>query len=252
MTPAVPEFIDADWHDVAGVRAFASTRTPAPPGLTDYGDFNLGLHVGDDSKAVSLNRERLLQAAGLASAPSWLDQVHGNRLVHADSIGVPAQADAAWTAMPGVVCAVLTADCLPVVFAERRGRMIAVAHAGWRGLAAGVLEATLEPFRNAGIAGVDIRAWFGPAIGPAAYEVDAPVRDACLRTTGAGAACFRASRPGHWYCDLYGLARARLREAGIEAVSGGSLCTYSDHRFYSYRRTERCGRQATIVYIEGN
>jgi YfiH family protein len=229
-----------------------TTRTPraVAGAAADYGDNNLALHVGDDADHVRRNRSRLITAAGLPAAPRWLEQVHGTGVLHADAMTGGERGDAAWTATPGVVCAILTADCLPVVFAERRGRMVAVAHAGWRGLAAGILEATLQPFRAAGVDGADIRVWLGPAISGAVYEIDAPVRDALLQTTPAGVACFRPSRPGHWYCDLYGLARARLRAAGVAEVSGGELCTLRDSRFYSFRRSPRCGRQATIAYIQ--
>lgn len=252
MSRPLPDCLHAGWQDVVNVSAGVTTRTPdvTGTGAEDYGDYNLALHVGDDAQRVRHNRSCLIASAALPAEPRWLEQVHGTTVLHADAITGGEQADAAWTATPGVVCAILTADCLPVVFAERRGRMVAVAHAGWRGLAAGVLEATLQPFSAAGISGADIRVWLGPAIGASAYEIDAPVRSALLQTTPAGVACFRSSRPGHWYCDLYGLARARLCAAGVDAISGGELCTWQDGRFYSYRRSQRCGRQATFVYIQ--
>ncbi|MEE4186642.1 MAG: peptidoglycan editing factor PgeF [Gammaproteobacteria bacterium] len=252
MTQPLPAWQQADWQDVANVTAGFTTRTPGAVAgaAADYGDSNLALHVGDDAESVRRNRSRLIESAGLPAAPRWLEQVHGIAVLHADSISGGEQGDAAWTATPGVVCAVLTADCLPVVFAERRGRMVAVAHAGWRGLAAGVLEAALQPFRAAGISATDIRAWLGPAISAAVYEIDAPVRNAVLQSTPGGVACFKPGRPGHWYCDLYALARVRLRAAGVATVSGGEHCTFRDGRFYSYRRSPRCGRQATFAFIQ--
>ena len=252
MTADLPPLLTASWNDVPGVTAFTTTRTPELPASPDYGDFNLATHVGDAPDRVAARRARLRVAARLPQQPAWLEQVHGKEIVHADTVGAPVPADGSWTATPGVVCAVLTADCLPVVIADRHGQRVAAVHVGWRGLAAGVLEAALQPFCAAGIAPADCRAWFGPAISAAAYEVDARVRDAFAFMGAAGRHCFTPTRPGHWACDLYQLARERLAALGLGAITGGEWCTFGEPRFYSYRRTRRCGRHATVIFIEGS
>jgi hypothetical protein len=207
-------------------------------------------HVGDAAAAVAANRARLREALALPAEPVWLEQVHGVRVVEAAQAGDLPAADAAWTDRPGVVCAVLTADCLPVVFADRAGRCVAVAHAGWRGLAAGVLEATLGQLP---VPPAELLAWLGPAIGPAAFEVGAEVRAAFLAHDAAAAHAFVRGRDGaHWFADLYTLARQRLAAAGVHAVFGGGCCTYTDsRRFFSYRRDGVTGRMATLAWLAG-
>jgi YfiH family protein len=241
--------IRPDWPAPANVRALATTRHGGHSRAA-YAGLNLGDHVGDDPLAVAHNRADLQADLQLPGAPRWLSQVHGSDVVHADSLSAPVQADATWSATPGVVCTVLTADCLPVLFCSRDGRQVAVAHAGWRGLCAGVLAQTADSFLRAGIAPADILVWLGPAIGPAAYEVDATVRDAFLRNDPSLDVCFVSTRAGHWSFNLCMAARALLAAQGITDVSGGDLCTYADERFFSYRREPQCGRQATLVWLQ--
>lgn len=233
-----------DWPAPARVRACVTTRlggVSAPP----YDSFNPASHVGDDAQAVAANRA-LLQAL-LPAAPRWLDQVHGCDVLDADRQpgGV---ADAAVACLPGRVCAVLTADCLPVLFCSTRGTVVAAAHAGWRGLAGGVLARTVE---RMGCPAGDILAWLGPAIGPAAFEVGPEVRAAFVeRLPGAD----DAFRPGHGdrlFADIYHLARLELALAGVQAVFGGGLCTVGQPGlFHSYRRDGRSGRMASLIWLE--
>lgn len=236
--------ISADWPAPANVRALATTRVggvSAPP----YESLNLAAHVGDDPAAVEENRDRLVRAAGLPGEPRWLSQVHGCQVVDAGAAAAGCEADAASTDRPGVVCAVLTADCLPVLFCDAAGTRVAAAHAGWRGLAGGVLEAAV-----AGFGGGEVRAWLGPAIGPDAFEVGPEVRAAFVEADPATAAAFRAGRGDRFFADLYTLARHRLRAAGVTAVSGGGFCTYHEaDRFYSYRRDGQTGRMASLVWL---
>jgi YfiH family protein len=242
---AAPGFLQPEWAAPAGVRAAMTTRrggvSQAP-----YASFNLAQHVGDDPAAVAENRRRLRAALALPAEPAWLEQVHGARVAI-----LPSQAedpaDGAVTFGHGAVCAVLVADCLPVFLASRGGDRVGLAHAGWRGLAAGVVEAT--------IAALDcdpatLVAWLGPCIGPDAFEVGGEVRDAFLAGDPAAASAFRAGRGDRWLADLPALARRRLAKAGVADVSGGGLCTHSDRaRFYSYRRDGATGRMAALAWL---
>ncbi|MBN7795228.1 peptidoglycan editing factor PgeF [Parahaliea mediterranea] len=244
--PVPPALIEADWPAPPGVRAFCTTRRGgcgAPP----FDSFNLGHHVGDP--ACAQNR-RCLQALLPGGARlQWLQQVHGTAVVEVPSRVFTPEADASWTRTRGAACAVLTADCLPVLFCDRGGTRVAAAHAGWRGLAAGVLEATVSAI---GVAPAELLAWLGPAIGPRAFEVGPEVRAAfCAGADDAEAACFEPSgRPGHYFADLYALARLRLARAGLTAVHGGGHCTFSDaEHFFSYRRDGNTGRMASIVTL---
>lgn len=266
-----------DWPAPARVRALSTTRiggvSRGPYGLADGspGGLNLGTHVGDDAEAVAQNRRRL--QSWLPSAPRWLDQVHGCAVVTdegtdgADDVedvdrlanGVPPRADASISATPGQVCAVMTADCLPVLLCDRAGTVVGAAHAGWRGLCAGVIEATLARMdaqrKDAG-SPPHWLAWLGPAIGPDAFEVGAEVRAAFLEQAlpSEGEAVEQAFRPaaaGKYLADLYALARIRLARAGCVDVHGGDACTVSDpQRFYSYRRDGVTGRMASLVWLE--
>lgn len=251
VPPAPAPWLAADWPAPPGVRVLTTLRggpgvSPAP-----FDRLNLGAHSGDDVAAVERNRDILAALAGLPSPPRWLRQVHGTQVVACDPVAVdadPPEGDAAVASAPGAVLAILTADCLPVAFASRDGLRIGAAHAGWRGLAAGVLEATLAAI---GAAPGDCLAWLGPCAGPQAYEVGAEVRAAFVGPDPGAAAAFEATRPGHWRVDLYALARRRLVAAGMAAadVHGGGLCTISDPaRFYSHRRDARTGRMATLVW----
>lgn len=233
-----------DWPAPANVRACVSTRAGGVS-QAPFDSFNLGDHVGDEPAAVAENRRRLEQAQGCR--PAWLSQVHGIEVVEADPSRV-ATADASWSATPGIACAVLTADCLPALFCDRAGTRVAAAHAGWRGLAGGVLEATLDKLA---VPAGEVLVWLGPAIGPQAFEVGPEVREAFLADHAEAAAAFVPSvNAGRYMADIYQLARIRLAARGVTAVYGGGLCTFSDaERFYSYRRNPRTGRQASLVWL---
>jgi YfiH family protein len=242
------EVIAPDWQAPGRVTAAATTRAGGVS-VGAYAGLNLGDHVGDDPQAVATNRGILREALSLPSEPRWLKQVHGCDVVDADDPG-SCEADAVVATAPGRICAVLTADCLPVVLCDDRGERVAAVHAGWRGLADGVIEAAIErlalPPRR-------LLAWLGPAIGPDAFEIGDEVRTRLVAgLSGAADGAFRPSPGGRWLADLPGLARLRLTAAGVERVSGGTLCTFSDaKRFYSYRRDGATGRMATLVWIDG-
>jgi len=240
----------ADWPAPANVHAFTTLRFGAGASRPPFDSLNLGnarAADGDDPEVVARNRAELAGRAGLPSPPRWLRQVHGTRVLAEPGDDEP-EADAALTAAPGTVLAILTADCLPVVFAAGDGSEVAAAHAGWRGLAAGVLENTVSAMRAAP---EGIVAWLGPAAGPAAYEVGTEVFEAFAGRDARARDAFRATRPGHWRVDLYALARQRLADAGVMRVHGGGLCTISDpKRFHSHRRDGRGGRMATLVWME--
>jgi len=243
MTPG--DFIEADWPAPPGVVAGITTRRG---GMSRgaYRSMNLGLHVGDAAESVRANRQALAATLGLAAEPSWLAQVHGNTVIEAPFAETAPQADASWTGSAGVVCVVLVADCLPVLLARRDGSRVAAAHAGWRGLAAGVIEETVGALRSAP---EDLVAWLGPAISGSAFEVGGEVREAFVETDPAAAAAFETNARGRWQADLYALARQRLARLGVTAVHGGGYCTYADsERFFSYRRDGRCGRMAALIF----
>lgn len=241
-----PQFLSPDWQVAGCVRAATSLRFG---GYSEgpLGGFNLGARVGDDPRALQANRALLRERLALPSEPRWLPQVHGTRVVAAHESGEVNEADAAWTDRPGIVCAVLTADCLPVLLADRSGRVVAAAHAGWRGLAAGVLEATLASLP---VPPQQLCAWLGPAIGPRAFEVGEEVREAMLAVDPGAEAAFRP-HGSRWLADLAGLARRRLSARGVATISDCGACTYSDpERFFSHRRENPCGRMASLVWID--
>ena len=234
-----------DWPAPAQVRTLQTLRgggcSRAP-----WDSFNLGDHVGDDPAMVAANRAAL--RVNLPAEPLWLKQVHGALAVDASN---PAaiEADASFTRQSGTVCAVMTADCLPVLFCDHAGTVVAAAHAGWRGLAGGVLEATLAAMA---VPADQVLAWLGPAIGPSAFEVGDEVRAAFLVDDPASAAAFVAHAPGKWLADIYALARRRLQRAGVHAIHGGDVCTVTEsERFFSYRRDGITGRMATLIWLVG-
>lgn len=234
------------WPVPANVRALVTTRS----GGVSRGAFaslNLGGHVGDAPDAVAGNRALLREL--LPSEPVWMEQVHGCDVI--DAARHPAnrrpRADGAVTRTAGVVCAVLTADCLPVLLADRGGGVVGIAHAGWRGLAAGVIESTIA---RMGIAAEDVIGYLGPGIGPRAYEVGEEVRAAFTRQSARAADAFVPSGPGKYLADLYLLARQRLGAAGVIEIHGGDFCTHGDPRFFSYRRDRDTGRMASLVWME--
>jgi YfiH family protein len=212
-----------------------------------FESLNLAAHVGDEAGAVAENRRRVREALSLPTEPAWLEQVHGNAVVLLPG-GQGARADAAVTFSHGHVCAVLVADCLPVFLASRAGDCVGIAHAGWRGLSAGVIEATIAALdRDPG----ELVAWLGPSIGPDAFEVGTEVRDAFIVQDDAAGADFRPGRPGHWMADLPGLARRRLAAAGVGEVAASNLCTLSGPaRFFSYRRDGVTGRMAALAWLD--
>ncbi len=235
-----------DWPAPARVRAASTTRhggiSPPP-----YGSLNLADHVGDDPACVAANRRRLAAAAGYLAEPAWLQQVHGKRVVAAETVREPVEADAAWTRELGRPCVVMTADCLPVLLCDRAGTVVAAAHVGWRGLADGVIAATVARMDTPP---TELLAWLGPAIGPDAFEVGEEVRAAFLELDAGNAACFRPSPAGRWLADLYDLARRQLRGLGVSAVYGGGFCTFDEsERFFSYRRENCTGRMATLIWL---
>lgn len=244
-------WLDADWPAPPGVRALTTLRHGLGVSQAPFDAFNLGARCGDDPEAVIENRHQLERALQLPSPPRWLTQVHGIDVAMEPGIDEPV-ADASVTIMPGTVLAILTADCLPVVLAARDGSELAVAHAGWRGLADGLLEATVATMSTPP---ADMQAWLGPCAGAQAYEVGQDVFEVFISRDACAEDCFLATRPGHWKVDLYALARQRLVDAGIamEHIHGGGLCTISDSsRFFSHRRDQRSGRMATLVWREHN
>lgn len=238
------DFLIPDWPAPAGVRACVTTRAGGVS-LAPFDSLNLGDHVEDCPQAVAQNRRRLTDTFSIK--PAWLRQVHGVTVADATP-GEVVEADASWTSTPGIACTVMTADCLPALFCDRAGRRVAAAHAGWRGLAAGVLEATLDSLATAPD---EVLVWLGPAIGPTAFEVGLEVRDAFVAQHPQAVEAFVPSRnDGRLMADIYALARLRLAACGVTAVYGGGLCTVSDPRFYSYRRQPRTGRFASLVWLQ--
>jgi len=244
MEPPHPDWIVPDWPAPANVKALITTR----PGGVSKGPFaslNLGLRTGDDPQAVAANRDRLNSL--LPQPPRWLRQVHGASVVEADALAGMPEADAGIARRPGTVCAVLVADCVPVLLADQAGTTVAIAHAGWRGLAGGVIENTT---RRMAVDPRGLIAYLGPGIGPGAFEVGADVRDTFLARDANAAAAFTPHAAGKWLADLYLLARERLRRAGVHEIHGGALCTYSDaRRFFSYRRERTTGRMAAVIWL---
>lgn len=247
MTEAT--FIFPDWPAPAHVHAASTTRRGGASSAP-YDSFNLASHVGDAAQHVQQNRRQLREALQLPVEPAWLEQVHGVEVVEAGG-SIPGAADASISTEPGNVCAVMTADCLPVLMCDRQGRGVAAAHAGWRGLAGGVIEATAERLCRRLACDTDaLLVWLGPAIGPQAFEVGSEVRDTFIEIDTAAEQAFIAHRPGHWLADIYLLARQALQRQGIEAVYGGGRCTYSEAEdFFSFRRSPSTGRMASLIWL---
>lgn len=240
------ELIIPRWPLPKGVAACSSTRiggVSQPP----YDSLNLGAHCGDNPEHVAENRRRLFAAGALPSSPVWLEQVHGTTVLSLD--GGPyasKRADASYSRTPGTVCAVMTADCLPVLFCNLDGTEVAAAHAGWRGLCEGVLEETVSHFSDKP---GNILAWLGPAIGPTAFEVGPEVREAFMAKDAQADAAFRAQGE-KYFADIYQLARQRLANVGVERVYGGEYCTHSQpETFFSYRRDGTTGRLASFIWL---
>lgn len=243
---SMTDWIVPDWPAPASVRALQTLRSG---GASEgpYASLNLGAHVGDAARAVAANRARLRRQAGLPGEPHWLEQVHGTDVVTLPDDASVHRADAAVARTPGQICAVMTADCLPVLLCGVNGGEVAAVHCGWRGLCAGVLENCLAAMQTPP---QRLLAWLGPAIGPDAFEVGAEVRDAFLARDGGCESAFRPARRRKFLADLYALARRRLHRAGVERIHGGGLCTVGEPgRFFSYRRDGRCGRMAALIWL---
>ncbi len=240
------EFIIPDWPAPANVKALSTTRQGGVS-TEPYAALNLGNHVGDDSQAVAANRTLLSQHVPME--PLWLTQVHGKTVVNAASTCPHAEADASVARMTYRICTIMTADCLPVLFCDTHGTAVGAAHAGWRGLNDGVLEATVKAMQTAPN---EILAWLGPAIGPEAFEVGPEVRAAFIANNNASASAFRPStHEGKWLADLYQLARQRLATCGVTQVYGGDRCTFTEKEaFFSYRRDGTTGRMASLIWLE--
>lgn len=246
--PMTEPWILPGWPAPRGVHAAVTTRHGPGISTGPYARFNLGLRSGDTPEAVASNRDALHHALDLPSAPRWLRQVHGTTVAQLGPLASAdePQADAAVAHLPGTVLAILTADCLPVLFCSEDGARVGAAHAGWRGLAAGVLEATIATM---GTPPARLLAWLGPCIGGGSYEVGEEVRAAFVERQPEASGQFKATRPGHWQCDLAGLARQRLVAAGVTRVHGGGFDTLTDARFYSYRRDGAAsGRFASLIW----
>jgi len=244
MTPIIP-----DWPAPAAIRAAFTIRAG---GVSNgpYAGLNLGRNCGDDPAAVGENRRLLAEHLRLPAAPEWLRQVHGTRVLSLPHQQPEPEADGVFTTRTDVVCAVQSADCLAVLFCDQDASVVAAAHAGWRGLCAGVLESTVAALP---VAPARLMAWIGPAIGPEAFEVGAEVRAAFVAADPAAASCFRSvAQPDKYFGDLFALARQRLTRAGITQVYGGGISTHADPAsFYSFRRDGVCGRMAALIWING-
>jgi hypothetical protein len=236
------DWILPDWPAPPRVHALVTTRAGGVS-VGECASLNLAEHVGDDPAAVRENRARL--RAHLPAEPVWLSQVHGAGVVRADAAAAGAPADGAVTGAAGVVCAVMTADCLPVLLCDAAGTAVGAAHAGWRGLAAGILESTVRAMPATG----DLLAWLGPAIGPASFEVGGEVRAAFTAHDPRAGEAFLARADGKWLADIYLLARQRLAAAGVTRVFGGGADTFADPRFFSYRRARAAGRMAALIWL---
>lgn len=236
-----------DWPAPARVRSFISYRRGGHS-RGPYESNNLGAHVGDDVELVQKNRERLYAHLGIAE-PCWLNQVHGKRMVQAEPGNYLSDADGSCTDKRGQVCAVLSADCLPVLLCDKVGRQVAAVHCGWRGLAQGILSEALATFAAPPS---ELLAYLGPAIGPQRYEVGAEVYHALRESSGADSFCQPVSnKPGHYLVDLYAVARLQLQTAGLESIYGGDRCTFDEgDYFFSYRRDGRTGRMASLIWLD--
>lgn len=262
MVRMMPDVIHANWPAAGNIHAFCTRRYCASePGdeiggglKLPYGHFNLAQHVGDDPRQVESNRRLLCNKLNLPSKPVWLNQVHGIQVADAQAVTphnkaqAVVQADASFSKKAGVVCSIMTADCLPVLICNRKANKVAAVHAGWRGLAAGVIEASIAALQEKP---EDLLVWFGPAIGPDAFEVGAEVREVFVRQYPQAEAAFKQNRAGHFLADIYHLARIRLKHLGLNGIYGGDYCTYSDpDQFYSYRRDNKTGRMASLIWFD--
>jgi len=241
------DLIFPDWPAPANVKSLQTTRNGGLS-VAPYHSLNLGGHVSDDAMTVAANRQLLNPY--VPSEPLWLEQVHGLTVVNAATASCLPQADASYTDHKGAVCAVMTADCLPVLLCDAAGTEVAAVHAGWKGLLDGVIEASVKTMKSPP---QHLLAWLGPAIGPGAFEVGDDVRNAYIQHDAKAAEAFVKHGEGKWLGDIYQLARQRLNKLGVTQIYGGGLCTYSDEaRFFSFRRDGVTGRMATLIWLEAN
>lgn len=247
----VTQWLTPEWPSLSPaisqrVKAYVTTRA-GQLSAHPFDGFNTANHVGDDLSHVLANRRSLAEHFGWQQEPQWLKQVHGTGVVEARPDSIEREGDAVFTRETGQVCTLHTADCLPVFFTNMNADTVALAHAGWRGLAAGILEKTVQALQAPP---ESIRVWLGPAIGPDAFEVGEDVRDAFVAGHPSAAEFFTINPNERWQCDLYGLARLRLRQIGVTAVSGGHFCTFQDPRFFSFRRQSVTGRMLSMIWLE--
>ncbi len=238
--------ITPNWPAPDNISAFTTTRLDGysqPP----YDSFNLAMHVGDDTATVARNRMLLKEQLQLANEPKWLNQIHGIQVIQADTAQINATADASFTRQPQIACAILTGDCLPLLICDRAGSIVAAVHAGWKGLAAGIIEATLTALS---VPTKDLLVWLGPAIGPEAFEVGEEVYQQFIAFDPQALFAFKRNANNRWLADLYTLAKQRLNAQGVTQIFGGNLCTYTDEqRFYSYRKKNPTGRMASLIWL---
>ncbi|MGI9275944.1 MAG: peptidoglycan editing factor PgeF [Endozoicomonas sp.] len=248
MTAIDDRYLIPDWPVPENIRAAVTTRLGGVS-QGSYSSFNLGTRSGDLPEAVAANRQLLTDDWNWSNSPQWLKQVHGADVVCANTGGLEQEADASWTSTVGLPCVVLTADCLPVLFCDRKGTTVAAAHAGWKGLAAGILEETIKAMA---VPPGELMAWFGPAISQKHFEVGPEVRNAFLKVQPEAESAFIPGEGDRWMGDLYLLARQRLSAAGVNNIYGGGLCTFEDtRRWYSYRRDgQQSGRLASLVWFD--
>ena len=258
MTDINDYIIKPDWPASDNIHAFCTTRKHGvSTGV--YAGLNLGLHVEDNPQHVLANRQQLIKQLKLPEEPLWLNQVHGNRVVNASYINSDQlsdqknkqqliEADASFSEIANTVCAVMTADCLPVLICNRKGNKVAAVHVGWRGLAADVIEASVASLSERHS---ELLVWLGPAIGPQAFEVGQDVYNIFVNNQPKAVEAFKQNRPGHYLADIYHLAKLRFHNIGIREIYGGEYCTYTDaDQFYSYRRDGKTGRQASLIWFE--
>lgn len=245
-------WLKPEWPAPANVRAATTLRTGGHS-QHSFASLNLAQHVGDDPRRVAENRQMIKSWLNLPNDPFWLNQIHSSRVVQATVDNLMSSADASFTSEAGIVCAVMTADCLPLLLCSKNGTQVAAIHAGWKGLAAGIISNTLNAMqterKSLQTAYPDFLAWMGPAIGPCCFQVGDDLRLTFLRKSSEYACAFRQQDAQHWLADIYQLAKIELATLGIDRIYGGDFCTMTDgQRFYSYRRDGQTGRMATLIW----
>jgi YfiH family protein len=242
-------WIQANWPAATHVHAVSTTRVGGFS-FAPYDSLNLAMHVGDQPELVEKNRRELTKALSIPSAPIWLRQVHGAAVVEANDGNLGKDADGSYTHCSDIVCAVLTADCLPVFLCDNAGQQIAVLHAGWKGLHAGVIASCIKEFASPH---ESIMAWLGPAIGPEAFEVGNDVYTAFTLIDDSFAECFVPCAENKWLADIYALATRLLNRSGVTSIYGGGYCTYTESdKYFSYRRDGQCGRMASLIWMDAD